>query len=181
MIYLLEGPDGTGKTTFAKYLVNKAIEEKRTCLYFHCTNTSSKYKSPDEGYSILLEDLKHYKELDYDIVLDRAWISNIIYTKVFEPVKDRVSEFLCKELLKVTDRPIICLPKDRSKYLQRFEELRQTREEAYNSMEKIYDEFDKFAKDCFRYDFFDHMQPGEPYQAVADFLSKLQSEGKDDK
>ena len=157
MIYLLEGPDGTGKTTLARNLVNKSISEKHTCLFFHCTNTSAK-KTAEVGYSEFLEDLKNWRALDYDVVIDRAWVSNIVYTTVYEPEKEHVSEELAEKLFAAVDKAIICLPKNKSKYLMNFEKLAKSRDEAYTSdMDKIYDMFNAFAEKYCRYDMFEHI------------------------
>lgn len=155
MIYLLEGPDGTGKTTLARMLVNKAIDNKRTCLFFHCTNTSAK-KPAEEAYTDFLHDLENWKKLDYDVVIDRAWVSNIVYTQVFEPDQKHVSDELAEKLFKAVDKAIICLPKNREKYLMNFARLAESRDEAYNRMEDIYDKFDSFAEKHCRYDMFCH-------------------------
>lgn len=156
MIYLLEGPDGTGKTTLARLLVNKSIEAKRSCMFFHCTNTSAK-KTAEVGYSEFLEDLKNWRELDYDVVIDRGWVSNIVYTTVYEPGKEHVSEELSEKLFAAVDKAIICLPKNKGKYMMHFNKLASSREEAYlENMDKIYDMFNDYANKYCRYDVFDH-------------------------
>lgn len=156
MIYYLEGPDGTGKTTLARNLVNKSINEKRTCFFFHCTNKSAK-RTPDEDYSEFLQNLKNWKAADYDVVIDRAFISNIVYSSIYEPGKSHISESLAEELFKIIDLVVICLPKDKAEYLRSFEELAKTREEDYiENMDKVYDMFDEYANRFHRYDMFQH-------------------------
>lgn len=157
MIYLLEGPDGTGKTTLARNLVNKSITERKTCLFFHCTNKSER-KSAEEDYTEILKDLKNWKKLDYDVVLDRAWISNIIYTTVYEPNKEHVSEDLANNLAEVVDKIIVCLPKNKNKYLMHFDNLSKIRKEDYvKNIDKIYDLFNEYANRYTRYDMFNHI------------------------
>ena len=154
MIILFEGPDGTGKTTIARNRVNKLIDDKKTCLFFHCTSTSGG-KSADEDYSKFLEELKHFKERGFDVVIDRAWVSNIVYTEVYEPGKAHISEKLAEELFKIVDHTIICLPEDKEKYMQHFTKLSEARHEDYvENMDKIYDKFNEFAKRFTRYDMF---------------------------
>lgn len=157
MIYLLEGPDGTGKTTLARNLVNKAISEKRTCLFFHCTNKSEK-KSAEEDYTDFLKSLQEWKKFNYDVVIDRGWVSNIVYTSVYEPNKAHVSEDLANKLFNEVDKVIICLPKNKNKYLLHFNILAKQRQEDYvENMNKIYDLFNDFANKFYRYDMFDHI------------------------
>ena len=152
MIILLEGPDGVGKTSLGQAFVNDCIQNKRTCFYFHCTNKSEK-KSADEDYSLFLENLKSWKSLDYDVIIDRAWISNIVYTSVYEPTKKHISSDLAKKLFDIVDEVIICLPENKSDYIQHFKSLSSQREEAYiDDMDKIYELFNTFAKVYTRYD-----------------------------
>lgn len=170
MIYLLEGPDGTGKTTLARNLVNKSITKKRTCLFFHCTNKSV-LKTIDEDYQEFLENLKHWKSIDYDVVIDRAWISNIIYTTIYEPEKDKVSDTLAEELAKAVDKIIICLPRNKNKYLMHFDTLAKQREEDYIAKaDKIYDMYSVFADKYIRYDMFNHITDN-PESIDVDFVN----------
>lgn len=157
MIYLIEGPDGVGKTTLARNLVNKAITDRKTCLFFHCTNKSER-KSAEEDYTEILNNLKEWKKLGYDVVLDRAWISNIVYTTVYEPNKKHVSEELANKLAAAVDKIIICLPKNKNKYLMHFEKLSKERKEDYTKhLDMIYDLFSGFADKYTRYDLFNHI------------------------
>lgn len=158
MIYLLEGPDGTGKTTIARNLVNASMNAKRSCMFIHCTNTSQdKSVTVDEGYERLLKDLNYWRSLDYDVVIDRAWVSNIVYTEVYEPGKAHISDEVAEKLFKAVDKAIICLPKNKGKYMMHFNNLANSRDEAYlDNMDKIYDKFNEFAEKYCRYDMFDH-------------------------
>lgn len=157
MIYLIEGPDGVGKTTLARNIVNKAITDRKTCLFFHCTNKSER-KSAEEDYTEVLANLKKWNKLGYDVVLDRAWISNIVYTTIYEPDKEHVSEELAEKLAKVVDKIIICLPKNKNKYLMHFDKLSKERKEDYtDNVSKVYDLFNSFANKYTRYDMFNHI------------------------
>lgn len=158
MIILLEGPDGTGKTTLARNLVNNVINAKRSCMFIHCTNTSQdKTVSVEEGYERLLKDLNYWRSLDYDVVIDRAWVSNVVYSEVYEPGKEHISDELQEKLFKAVDKAIICLPKDKARYMKQFEDLAKSRDEAYTeNMDQIYDKFNSVAMKHYRYDMFEH-------------------------
>lgn len=159
MIYLLEGPDGTGKSTLAKLLIDFSFRAKKSCMYYHCTSTSqSTSLSVEKAYKIFLKDLKKWRAFDYDVVIDRAWVSNIVYTQVYDPGKKHVSDKLSKKLFDAVDKAIICLPKNKEEYLKRFYELAQQRDEAYvDRMDKIYDKFNAFAESYIRYDMTKHL------------------------
>lgn len=157
MIYFIEGPDGTGKTTLARNIAINSINNRKTCLFFHCTNRSSR-KTADEDYSEFLEDLKTYKAKQYDVVIDRGWISNVVYTTVFEPEKAHISDEVANKLFEIVDKTIVCLPKDKSRYLNHFLELAQARREDYiQDMDKVYDMFNTYANRFCRYDMFEHI------------------------
>lgn len=159
MIILFEGPDGTGKTTLAKNLANRLIDNKETCLFIHCTNNSQdKNVTVEEGYERLLKDLNYWRSLGYNVIIDRAWVSNIVYSSVFEPDATHISNKLSEELFKAVDKAIICLPADKARYMKQFENLAKNREEAYTeNMDKVYDLFNDFAKKHIRYDMFKHL------------------------
>lgn len=164
MIYLLEGPDGTGKTTLAKEIMDKSISSKNICLYFHYSNKT--LESGEENYWKILRNLKKWKKRGYDIVLDRAWISNIVYECVYNKarnIKVKSNSWLEKELLKVIDKVIVCLPKDKEKYMAQFNELLEKREEAYaENMDHVYDLFNGYAEKFTRYDLFDYSMCSKP-------------------
>lgn len=173
MIVLFEGPDGTGKTTLAKNLANRLIDDKQTCLFIHCTNTSQDKKvTVEEGYERLLKDLEYWKSLSYNVIVDRAWVSNIIYSTVYEPDAKHVSDELAERLFNAVDKAVICLPADKSAYMKNFEKLANSRDEAYTeNMDKIYDLFNVFAEKYTRYDMFKH---------ITDHPEKIQLEDIDD-
>lgn len=152
MIILLEGPDGVGKTSLGQAFANSFIANKHTCFYFHCTNKSAR-KSAEEDYTQLLQDLTNWKNLGYDIIIDRAWISNIVYTSVYEPEKAHVSNELVRKLFEIVDKVVICLPENKKDYLANFNKLAKMRKEDYiESVDKVYELFNTFAKIYTRYD-----------------------------
>ncbi len=74
MVYLIEGPDGAGKTIFASQLLNQL----GTAKYIHRTNKTD--------YMSNSELVKDYAELlrssTKDLVVDRCWVSAYVYGAV---------------------------------------------------------------------------------------------------
>lgn len=84
-IYILEGADGAGKTTFSKYL-----QEKYGAKYIHCSYS----KEIDQYSMIKYMEKKFLEALDASIynpvILDRHIISTLIYEHVYRrKIQDR--------------------------------------------------------------------------------------------
>lgn len=150
MNVLVEGPDCTGKTTLCEDIASRGFN------YIHLSKTDD----VNELYVNLTKELDN----NYNNVIDRAVISNKVYQTVFgdgEIVRDDIrDEFLLK-----IDLIIICLPRDKKRYLRFFNKTKSIRSELYDNMNDIYDEFERsfnydFLKGIMiqRYDLFDHME-----------------------
>lgn len=132
-IILLEGPDGSGKT----YLSNKIVE-KYKASYIH----SSRPKDKDDIhypsiYTWTAAEL--IKKSNCDVILDRHFLSQIIYQEVFE--KGKSSEnFSSPCFMNGFDKIVICLP-EKEKYLEKFNSLKNEREELYDNMNEIYEAY----------------------------------------
>ncbi len=76
MVYLIEGPDGAGKTSLASQLINIL----GTSTYVHRTNKTDAMSNN--------ELLNYYAELlrssTKDLVVDRCWVSTYIYGRVLK-------------------------------------------------------------------------------------------------
>lgn len=130
MIVLIEGPDGTGKTTLAKIL-----RDKYDFIYIHlgpCADIEKTYKE-------LISKLKRYKEFKVNAVIDRAVYSNYVYSEIFGG--DKLSSKKCGKFLRLVDKIIMCLPKNKELYLKEFNNLKKERAELYNEMGQVYDKF----------------------------------------
>lgn len=132
-IILIEGPDCTGKTTLCDQLINR-----HGFYYKHL-------KRPVDVellYTQLIKELKKAKKVGMNIVIDRAYISNIVYANVFQDA-GVLSNKLRLKINKLVDMIIICLPSNKLEYLKKFNRLKKSRKELYNDMEEVYDEFEK--------------------------------------
>lgn len=127
MIILVEGPDGTGKTTLCEELKKKGFE------YIHL----GKEREVNLVYNKLIKYLQDNKDRK-DIVIDRAYISNIIYSNIYGDSGYISLENLLK-IHNLIDLIILTIPKDKERYLNHFYKLKNIRKELYSSMEKVYD------------------------------------------
>lgn len=135
-IFVLEGPDGVGKTTLAK-----AMCEKLGAKYLHLT-----YRFKNKMFTY------HHAALEWvlteaqkgPIVLDRWWLSEIAYANVYRNgTRWPVSKYLFESVaLKHGFVYIICLPFNKQEYHDHFTRLKSERIEMYDdSMDRVYDEF----------------------------------------
>ena len=74
MIYILEGPDGSGKTTLANKLVEMA-----GCPYYHFSYPRSQEEA-DNLFKTYYEKLVILN--GRDSVIDRMWISTMVYGEI---------------------------------------------------------------------------------------------------
>lgn len=129
MIVLIDGPDGSGKTTLCDLLRKNGFE------YIHL----SKERKVNNLYNNLILYLESNKN-NKDVVIDRAYISNIIYSNVFND-SEYISLDNLQKIHNLVDCIILTIPKDREKYLKHFDKLKGDRPELYSSMEKVYDSY----------------------------------------
>ena len=134
-IIVLEGGDGTGKTTLANALVKEL-----DAAYYHATyrfgDRMDKYHT-----AILHQALREAEERP--VILDRWYPSELVYARAFRgkskwPYAYRMFE---RVGLKHNITYVFCHPRDKQVYLQAFDELKQTREEMYDSVDRVYDLF----------------------------------------
>jgi thymidylate kinase len=134
-IIVIEGPDGSGKTTLANQLC-KELGAKYVHLTYRWGSKMFDYHTAALFY--VLRQAEHQP-----VVLDRWWPSEIIYADVFRggskwPLAYRLFE---KAALLYGFTFINCLPQDKVEYLKHFDELQKKRLEMFNNMEKIYDKY----------------------------------------
>ena len=146
MLILVEGPDGTGKTSLIKSLMSRAVDQEKEVYERHLTSKTIGKEGAESFYKEFLRELTEaHLNTNLVYILDRAWVSNIVYTHIYEPEKKCVSKELTEALFSVTDEFYLCLPENREAYLNNFTKLASTRAETYpENADKVYDEFAKF-------------------------------------
>lgn len=135
-IILIEGPDSTGKTS-----LYNSINSLTKAAYIHITKPQD---DSEEAYINMYKNTLTaatlIKETGQYVVLDRHLISNLIYDRVFENIIRDNSQFI-ETMFKTIDCFVMSLPSNKEKYLEKFEEMKSTREELYKDMSQIYDSY----------------------------------------
>lgn len=105
-LVILEGPDGSGKSTLAQDFIAKGYR------YVH--HGPSPELNARELIQWYVEAMS--PALRYDVVMDRAWPSEIVYSSIYRPGECRISKSDMEQLeayAKLLDpeaRIIVCLP-----------------------------------------------------------------------
>jgi len=140
-IICVEGPDGSGKTT----LCNKLAEYFGNSKYIHLT-----YRFKDrmfDYHTAAIELCLKYAQ-HQPVILDRWWASEKIYADVFRggskwPLGGRM---LDRVGLKHGVTYVFCIPSDQKAYYERFEKLKESRDEMYTTMQGVYDGYAELYK-----------------------------------
>lgn len=125
-LIILEGADGTGKTTLAKHL-----QDNHGARYLHMT-----YRYKDKMFLYHAAMLKHAISMADSqlVVLDRCWWSDTIYGAEYRggskwPLMGR---FLDRVALKHAAYTVMALTDDMEAYAEKFQKLRTERVEMYD-------------------------------------------------
>ena len=141
-VYILEGPDGSGKST-----LGKKLKEAFDTQYVHLTY----YKDEEVMRTQFYDVIRRINTEKKGCVIDRFILSNIVYGIVFHNCKfvegwKMFMDAMCRDWIKGKEI-IICLPYDKKAYLEHFKKMTEEREEMYCSVEdmsKIYDLYEVF-------------------------------------
>ena len=147
-VFILEGPDGSGKST-----LGKKLSDAYGIDYTHLTY----YKDEEMMRTQFYEVIRRVNTEKRGLVVDRFVLSNLVYGIVFHNCKfvdgwKMFLDALCRDWLKGKEI-VICLPYDKQAYLDHFKKMTEEREEMYSSVEdmgKVYDVFEIF------YEFLSH-------------------------
>ena len=134
MIILLEGSDGTGKTTLAK-----AICKKLNAHYIHAT-----YRFKDKMFTyhtaLLNRAVKLIIKTNRPVVIDRLWASEAVYAEVFRGGSEwgLMGRFMERVINKMGGIHIFCLVNNYNGYSKKYVQLKSERTEMYDDADKIF-------------------------------------------
>lgn len=140
-IFVIEGPDGAGKTTLAE-----ALRDYLGARYIHLT-----YRWKDRMHLYHGAALRLATRLAQNnpVIIDRWWPSEIVYADAYRGGSKFAKYYLLLEHIANKNGIvyIVCLPKDRERYLAQFERLKAERTEMYDEgMQRVYDGYDEMWK-----------------------------------
>lgn len=162
-IIVMEGPDGVGKT-----VLSMALKKKLDARYLHLTY---RFKNMMSTYHTAAIKLAARSAQSSPAIIDRWWISEIIYAQVYRQGSKFIRDYFLLE--HVANRLgvvyVLCLPKDRQTYVSHYNRLKGEREEMYDhSMEDVYDQYESFYRqylgikeNVIRYDMFSNYAEDE--------------------
>lgn len=165
-IFILDGPDGTGKTTLATRL-----SEVYNIPIFHLTYFEDPEKHAEQFRKATTKILGWLMNKSDGFIIDRYILSELVYHKVYRPELPLLDDaYFIYEIMEHRAATgeievIITLPRDKERWFEQFKELEKNREEMYTSekMSEVYDEYLnywkklRYNKNVMRYDMFENM------------------------
>lgn len=144
-IFIVEGPDHSGKTTLCKKLAEA----------FHIPYIHLEYNPNLNELSRAFKEVMHKMDVGQSMVLDRFILSHLIYAAVFQDGKvmndiENMVEYLGHD----NSNLIICLPNDKEQWIKDFNGMIDRELYSDNDkMRQVYDLFKHYAlilsKGCF--------------------------------
>lgn len=138
IVYIIDGPDGTGKSTLA----NKLSDTFKLPIY-HLTY----FSNPELHNAQFSNALDLLRNSDTGFILDRFIFSEQVYSDVYRDSKYIPLLDDCFNALAYSDvNVILTVPKDKDRYLEDFKKLCAERDEMYGpeKMGAIYDGYNHF-------------------------------------
>lgn len=162
-IIVLEGPDGAGKTSLAM-----ALKEYLGARYIHLT-----YRWKDRMHLYHGAAIRYAARLaaHQPVIIDRWWPSEIVYADAYRGGSNFAKYYLLLEHIanNIGVVYVMCLPRDRERYLTHYNKLKNEREEMYDEgLERVYDGYETMFRhylglkeNVCRYDLFENFQENE--------------------
>lgn len=141
-LIILDGPDGTGKTTLAEKLRSDYGAE-----IFHHTWNEDIEKRMGQYLRNSLDSAEKMLRKGQLVVIDRLYMSQRVYSSVFRSDRpDKWESDMALIEIRVErliadygGAEVLCLPQERDVYLKHFNRLKGEREEMYVDMARVYD------------------------------------------
>jgi len=133
-IIVFEGPDGSGKTSLAKTMASHVGGR-----YIHLTY---RFKDRMHLYHGAAIRLAARLSRNQPVIVDRWWPSEIVYADAYRGGSKFAKYYLLLEHIanNLGVTYVICLPEDRTRYLDHFAVLKDQRTEMYDEgMQRVYD------------------------------------------
>ena len=142
-IFVLEGGDGTGKTTLANEIVRLTGAHYLHLTYAkHLVGHMHDYQM---GAMKAAFELSKY----FPVVIDRWVPSELVYANVFRKGAVEIGNEAREAMLVHMAAEctfVFCQPADLKEYLVAFHELKTQREEMYDTVAGVHQEYDRFIK-----------------------------------
>lgn len=131
-LIILDGPDGSGKTTLGKRLCEK-YGGKYLHLTYRWKNNMFAYHTAALNHAIALSS----KQL---VVIDRLWMSEIIYASVYRngSAWPHMGRMMDRVVRKHAGMYILCFSETLKQHNKRFMELKAARQEMYNDTSDVW-------------------------------------------
>jgi adenylate kinase family enzyme len=142
MIIVLEGPDGAGKTTLAR-----EIQRQCGATYIHMTYRH-KNKMPVYHTAALLHALSKVEKTGTPCILDRWWLTEMIYAKVYRggPKWPEYGRMLDRMLIRFGGVYVLCVPGNEVAYRVQFKSLVESGRELYHDVDKMCEVRDEYQR-----------------------------------
>lgn len=171
-IIVLDGPDGSGKTTLANDLMQKF---PGTSSYLHCGLAEDFF-----GYhDFIIDTAQIENKKDHLVIIDRLWLSEMVYGYVFRKGAQYpdAARSIDRRLKALGVLNIICLPSVKSKYLNRFEDLKKERIEKFSNMDTVWELYHQMVLAPYSDDVYDknftkdnYLSAATPFSSRNDYL-----------
>lgn len=156
MRIIIEGPDCSGKSTFAGELTKKFPDH----VYVHNSLQNNKHVMRDAKGDVIIEvgDLfaAHVTLVrsNPNIIIDRLWPSEIIYGHIFREGNIVYTAKEMRHILNLYDPICIgCLP-PKDVVEEKFNERKET--EDFKTVNRVYDMYSKLFEECQEFKIFDY-------------------------